>query len=153
LKEPDFSVIAGGGELLARIEPLWYALRGHHADLAPMWRDGLLTAKFVDRKEELIQKSGGGLLVLLAICKQQAVGYCVCSITDSGAGEIDSIYVTSEHRHRGLGRRLMTQAMEWLREKKAKSIVVDVLHGNDDAVRLYERFGFRVRVVRMRHVE
>src|SRR4051812_26209816 len=95
----DFPITAGGPELLDRVAPLWHALRSHHAQMAPAWRDGLLTATFDDRKAGLLAKvagGGGGLLVLLAtagrpdhgVADVPAIGYCVCTVTPCGRGEI-----------------------------------------------------------------
>jgi ribosomal protein S18 acetylase RimI-like enzyme len=132
---------------LDRIAPLWHELREHHAALSPTWRDEFLASNFEKRKAGLIAKSPGGLLVLLATTLDAAVGYCVCSIDETGRGEIDSVFVTASHRRRGIGDQLMTRAMKWFTEREAKPVTVSILAGNDDAVRLYERFGFKPRTV------
>ena len=46
----------------------------------------------------------------------------------------------------------MNRAMDWLREKGAAPIVVEVMAGNTQAAKLYEQFGFRTRTLRMRYV-
>jgi ribosomal protein S18 acetylase RimI-like enzyme len=152
--DPPVAISAGGAERLDRIGPLWYDLRAHHAGLAPMWRDGLLAASFDGRKAELLSKSAGGdLLVLLATTAADAVvGYCVCTVTATGDGEVDSLYVAPSHRRRGVGRELMSRAMAWLGERSPQSIAVEVMACNDNALRLYQRYGFHARTVRMRHV-
>jgi hypothetical protein len=43
--------------------------------------------------------------------------------------------------------------MTWLDERGVHPITVDVLAGNDDAQRLYARYGFHPRTVRMRHIK
>jgi ribosomal protein S18 acetylase RimI-like enzyme len=150
------SLIIGGAELLDRIAPLWHELRGHHASLDPTWRDGLLAANFDDRKAGLIAKSAGGaLLVLLAVAGHDTnhiVAYCVSTITNSGDGEVDSLFVTESHRRRGIGEALMSRSMSWLHERAPRSIAVEVMACNHDALRLYERWGFHARTVRMLHV-
>lgn len=132
---------------LERIRPLWLELREHHAGLPTPWRAEFLASDFDKRKAGLIAKSPGGLLVLLATTVDAAVGYCVCSIDESGRGEIDSLFVTAAHRRRGVGDLLMTHAMKWFVERDAKPVLVSILAGNDDAIRLYERFGFQPRTV------
>jgi ribosomal protein S18 acetylase RimI-like enzyme len=150
------SITAGGAELLDRIARLWHELRSHHASLDPVWRDGLLAATFDDRKAGLLAKSEGGeLLVLLARSVERSehvVGYCVCTVTRTGDGEVDSLFVTESQRRRGIGDVLMSRAMAWLAGRATQSLAVEVMACNADALRLYERYGFRQRTVRMLHV-
>src|SRR5436309_16128013 len=111
----DISTVAGGNELLDRVGPLWSELRSHHAEMFAKWREDLLAATFEQRKAGLIKKGTKGLLVLLAVSGRRDVGYCVCTINENGQSEIDSIYVTEGHRHRGIGKASMEEAMAWLR--------------------------------------
>jgi ribosomal protein S18 acetylase RimI-like enzyme len=152
------TIAAGGAELLDEIGPLWHELRSHHAGLDPVWREGLLAAHFNDRKAGLLAKSAGGgeLLVLLARSADptdpKVVAYCVCTVTAAGDGEVDSLFVTESHRRRGVGDALMSRAMAWLAQRATASLAVEVMACNADALRLYERYGFHQRTVRMLHV-
>ena len=142
----------GAAEQFDRVRPLWLELRQHHAEIAPLWRPGLLAASFEDRREGLLRKAVNGLAVLLATMDGRDAGYCICTIDADRQGEVDSLYVMAEHRRRGLGRALMREAMRWLGDRPTSGIIVDVLSGNDAAMRLYESFGFHARTVRLRHV-
>lgn len=153
----DITFISGGPELLDDIEPLWLMLRAHHAELSPMWRRGLLVADFGERKAGLARKAegGGALLVVLAVRGGEPCGYCVASVNSEGEGEVDSLFVAPEVRRRGIGDAMMTRAMPWLLARTragGQSIGVDVLACNEAALRFYERYGFHLRTVRMRHV-
>jgi ribosomal protein S18 acetylase RimI-like enzyme len=150
--DEPISLIRGGEELLDRVEPLWKQLREHHANVAPIWRGHLLPPDFRPRREYLLSHCAGGLLVLLASSNLQDVGYCVCSISADRDGEIDSLFVAPQYRRRGIATRLMTEGMRWLREQQVQAIFLDVMHGNEDPLKLYERFGFRTRTVRMRYL-
>jgi RimJ/RimL family protein N-acetyltransferase len=52
------------------------------------------------------------------------------------------MFVVSTHRGRGLGTRLMTEAMRWAREQHVERIELTVYPHNDPALALYRRFGF-----------
>jgi ribosomal protein S18 acetylase RimI-like enzyme len=117
-----------------------------------MWRAEFLAATFEGRRDGLLRKAVNGLIVLLATAAGRDVGYCVCTIDEDRQGEIDSIYVVKEHRGRGVGRALMREAMRWLGSRPTRAIIVDVLSGNEDAMRLYKEIGFHARTVRLRHV-
>jgi len=91
--------------------------------------------------------------VLLAVPGgRDPVGYCVSTVDAAGRGEIDSLFIDEQFRGRGLGRKMVSNAMAWLDEKHAKPIAVSVLAGNDAALRLYEKFGFQTRTILLQHV-
>jgi len=53
------------------------------------------------------------------------------------------MYVPSEHRHQGVGRRLVLEALtEAMRRRGTKLVQLTVTHGNVAAQSLYERCGF-----------
>ncbi|MGB7160629.1 MAG: GNAT family N-acetyltransferase [Tepidisphaeraceae bacterium] len=143
----DVSLLNGGAELLDRVEPLWSQLRRHHADLAPQWSASLLATSFKERRAELVGKAG--ILVSMATCHAQDIGYCVSTITSDATGEVDSLYVIPSHRGSGVGHALMSTAMDWFGRQSVRSIVVNVISGNDDAQQFYARYGFLPRTVRL----
>lgn len=148
-RQHGFSLTRGGAELLDRVEPLWLQLRRHHAELAPRWSSGLLSSTFEERRKELLNKSGGGLLVLIATHAGEDIGYCVSTIAADGNGEVDSLYVIPSHRGRGAGHAMMSKTLAWFASRSAQSIAVEVISGNDAAERFYARYGFAQRTVRL----
>jgi mycothiol synthase len=62
----------------------------------------------------------------------------------TGAGVIDSLGTMRDHRHRGVGSAMLAAAIDALRERGAREILLSVDTENVDALGLYERFGFRV---------
>jgi ribosomal protein S18 acetylase RimI-like enzyme len=143
--QDDFSLLTGGAELLDRIDPLWSQLRRHHADLAPQWSASLLATSFQERRAGLVGKGVRGVLVSLATWDGQDIGYCVSTVTSDATGEVDSLYVIPSHRGSGVGHALMSTAMDWFGRRSVRSIVVDVISGNDAAQRFYARYGFLPR--------
>ena len=161
----NFVIAEGGSDLLKEIESLWHALRAHHAALSPTWRASIETATWPARRDALIAKSGGGvggggggaLLVLLAKhggggggVGGDTIGYCVCTISASRQGEVDSLFVSPDFRGGGVGRALMRRAIRWFDEQGADPVVLDVLSDNPVAVSFYEQFGFASRTITMR---
>jgi ribosomal protein S18 acetylase RimI-like enzyme len=144
----EISLQTGGSELLDRIEPLWLQLRQHHAQLSAIWRASVLDSSFGERRAQLQAKATQGLLVVIASSGGCDVGYCTSSI-EKGIGQVDSIYVIDAYRRRGVGQQMMLPTLAWFKESEVKSIIVDVLDGNDAAESLYLRYGFRRRSVRL----
>ena len=145
----EYSLLSGGIELLDRVGPLWSQLRLHHADLAPQWSASLLASSFEERRAGLVGKAARGLLVSLATSRGQDIGYCVSTITADGTGEVDSLYVIPSRRGGGVGHALMSAAMTWFGGQSVRSIIVEVISGNDAAEQFYARYGFLPRTVRL----
>jgi hypothetical protein len=59
-------------------------------------------------------------------------------------GAIQNVGVTPAHRGRGLGTRLLYEALAGFRRAGLQHAYLEVTAQNTGAVRLYERFGFRV---------
>lgn len=70
------------------------------------------------------------------------VGFCKLDFA-AGSGKIDYLIVQPEYRGKGCGTALMDWAMQVFRQKGVKSIEVKVVAGND-AIRLYEKYGFQI---------
>lgn len=128
---------------LERIRPLWERLRAFHAACLPDLRDRLGRMTFEERSDALQRKAAGGLLWLeIAQADGDDIGYCVSTISEAKAGEIDMIYVDEACRGRGVGTALMEHALRWLEERRADPISLSVGVGNEGAIVFYRRFGF-----------
>jgi ribosomal protein S18 acetylase RimI-like enzyme len=88
-----------------------------------------------------------GLSVLLAEEGGELVGFSSCGESrddDAGpaVGEVRSFFVAHGHWGRGVGRALMTAALDSLRERGYTEATVWSFAANDRANRFYERAGF-----------
>jgi ribosomal-protein-alanine N-acetyltransferase len=79
---------------------------------------------------------------LVAEMRGRVVGYVMAS-SRNGEGEILSISVMPEFRRKGIGRRLMERAIEYLRGKGVDRIGLEVREGNEEAIKFYEKLGFK----------
>jgi ribosomal protein S18 acetylase RimI-like enzyme len=144
--EIEYTETGKGG--LDLITPLWYRLNGHHGNLSQHFSDQYPRNTFARRKQELLEKSGGGdMHVGLArdTAAGELVGYCVSTVSATGDGEIDSIYIEEEYRRCGIGHSLMRMALDWMGKHAVKKLVVQVIVGNEEAQAFYQRYGFYPR--------
>jgi GNAT superfamily N-acetyltransferase len=58
-------------------------------------------------------------------------------------GIVRDLYVVSGRRGEGIGSRLLDHAEATLRDRGVDVVAVEAVAGNDDAVRFYERRGYR----------
>ena len=63
--------------------------------------------------------------------------------TGARIAEIESLAVTAERRGEGIGSALMDAVERELAARGLDDVILGVLPGNADAIRLYERRGFR----------
>jgi len=78
----------------------------------------------------------------------RVVGYVVADLVPNhgeGIGHVKDLAVASECRGRGVGSRLLGRALRALVDQGAGSVKLEVRQSNDDARKLYERFGFEHR--------
>lgn len=149
---PIATFLTGNSELLDRVEPLWLELRAHHSAASFRFGEQLRSTSFADRRVGLIAKAPLGLLTILAIVDGKDVGYVVSSISADRQGDINSLFVQSDHRRSGIGQSLVRQSLDWFQSHSISSISVEVLVGNEAALPFYERFGFYPRTHRLRRI-
>jgi ribosomal protein S18 acetylase RimI-like enzyme len=154
--EPQVRV--GSVEDLPLVEPLWVAVHHRHAqtmpELAPFVSDAETWTIREALYRELLAKPD--TLLLLAFAGDGAIGYGLAHVlaleatwipdtwqTGQRIGEIESLSVLPEYRGSGLGSVLLDRLETHLRGRGARDLILGVLPGNDDAIRLYERRGYR----------
>jgi len=151
-------VRTGGADDLDIVEPLWVAVHHQHAqtmpELAPYVSDDETWRERRALYEELLAKPE--TLLLTASVDDRVIGYGLAHVmavedtwvadtwaTGHRIGEIESLSVLPEFRGSGLGGQLLTRLEDHLRASGVDDLVLGVLPGNRDALRLYERRGYR----------
>ena len=64
-------------------------------------------------------------------------------------GHINSVFVTSEHRGKGVGTALVNEAIKWIKSQGVELCTLGVVEGNSDAKASYEKLGFRPERTKM----
>jgi ribosomal protein S18 acetylase RimI-like enzyme len=143
---------------LPLLEPLWVSVHHRHAEsmpeLAPYVDDRETWAVRSTMYEELLAKPD--TILFLAIDGDSAVGYGLAHVlavadtwiadtwrTGGRIGEIESLAVLPSHRGQGIGTRLLEALESELATIGIRDLILGVLAGNDDAIRLYRRRGYR----------
>ncbi|MCR3957027.1 MAG: GNAT family N-acetyltransferase, partial [Gudongella sp.] len=69
------------------------------------------------------------------------IGYCISTISDVN-GEIASIHIDESYRGIGVGRRLVVDHLNWMKEGKCKTMGVTVSQENVSTISFYKKLGF-----------
>ena len=136
-----------GAENLDTIAELWQKLRLLHQERSTYFKEYFSTFTWEDRKKDLLDRAkNGAVLIETAIVNDKLIGYCVSSVNDKKAGEIESIYIEKEYRGRHIGNHFMKTALSWLDSLGVKRKIIGVAVGNEQAFRFYRKYGFYPRV-------
>lgn len=148
----------GSTDDLDILEPLWGAVHHRHAATMPELRPYVSDDQTWQMRRTLYADllAKPGTVLLLASIDDRVIGYGLAHVlavqdtwiadtwaTGPRIGEIESLSVLPEFRGSGLGTHLLAQLEERLRASGVDDLVLGVLPGNHDALRLYERLGYR----------
>jgi ribosomal protein S18 acetylase RimI-like enzyme len=151
------NVTRGSAADIPALEPLWVAVHHQHAasmpELGPYVSDAQTWEQQRAIYEELFAKSG--TVLLLAHVDGALVGYAVAHVmpvretwiydtweTGDRIGELEAIGVLPGHRGQGIGSALLDAVDRELEALGVRDVILGVLPGNTDAMRLYARRGF-----------
>ncbi len=82
--------------------------------------------------------------LLVADIGSRVAGYIVTMDLDERTGKIISFAVRPEYRRMGIGSMLLKKAIERLKARGKKRVLLEVRVSNEPAQRLYKKFGFKI---------
>jgi len=155
---PALRIVEGSALDIPALEPLWVGV--HHAheasmpELAPYVSDAETWAELRRHYELLFEKPD--TILLLAYDGDDLVGYALSHVlavaetfipdtwrTGERIGEFESLAVRESHRGQGIGSALLDAVDEAFDARGVCDVIVGALAGNEGALRLYARRGFR----------
>ncbi|GGK82453.1 GNAT family N-acetyltransferase [Mangrovihabitans endophyticus] len=107
-----------------------------------------------DFRRRVTQASaGGGLAQFVADPGGPLIGHAGGTVLpeEPGVTVVFAVYITPAHRGTGVLAELVETVAAWSREHGRTELMLEVVVGNDRAVRAYERLGFTDTGVRVRH--
>jgi ribosomal protein S18 acetylase RimI-like enzyme len=150
-----FAYRVSGAEGLDDIRPLWEKLRAHYSPFLSPFGHETPPFIFEPRKQEIVAKAAPGKtrVELVSIVSEAVdIAYCVSTVSPSGRGELDSMFVEERCRGRGIGSELVRHALAWMESAEASSKVVTVAYANERVLAFYRRFGFHARAILLQQI-
>jgi ribosomal protein S18 acetylase RimI-like enzyme len=155
---PAVRIVNGAAEDIPSLEPLWIAVHHVHEasmpELAPYVSDAETWAERRALYESVFEKPD--TVLLLALDGDELVGYALSHVlpleetwiadtwrTGRRIAEVESLAVRESHRGQGIGSALLDAIDEALEAQGIRDVFVGALAGNEGALRLYRRRGFR----------
>jgi ribosomal protein S18 acetylase RimI-like enzyme len=99
---------------------------------------------------DLINKENN--ILFIAEEKKEFMGFINGRIEkygDSKWTEMDVLFVSEKHRKKGIGKALTIKLERYAKLKKCKKIKLEVNKENKNAIKLYEKNGFRISKLKM----
>ena len=133
------------------LEPLWRSLMDRHREIWEVVPMRAYEDSWPRRKAQYREwLAPPGSFALVARRGEGAVGYVLVGIHEADEtytmgerlAEIHTLAVLPGDRDRGLGAALLDEAESRLLADGVVDVLVGTMHGNDDALRFYERRGF-----------
>jgi ribosomal protein S18 acetylase RimI-like enzyme len=152
------TIARAGAEALDRLRPLWLALHHHHQAvggerLGPYVDDD---ASWAARRALYVDFLAGGGFAILAERDGALIGYALVAVKTSAetelddtwragdrVAEIETLVVLPEARGSGVGSMLLDAVDAELEDLRIHDVLIAAFVTNVDAIRLYERRGFR----------
>jgi ribosomal protein S18 acetylase RimI-like enzyme len=145
----DFTVRRGHRKDAPDAARLWVRSAEEHAVHDPVYLPSRDAEKIMRRFLADISGSGHSCLLVSEV-DGETVGFLSGELREGSPAferktwaAVEDIYVTPEHRSRGIGRALMRAFEEWAGEKKADGISLQSAARNERARKFYDRMGFR----------
>lgn len=147
------------GEIGARdldiVGPLWEKLRKHQEVRSHHFTQHYASRTWKARKTELLEKAGTGA-IRINLAKEldsgEVIAYCVSTVSANGEGCLESIFIEPNYRENAIGHNLMQKALDWMNDKQAKTIVLEVGVGNEAVFSFYHRYNFYPRTIVLQQV-
>jgi ribosomal protein S18 acetylase RimI-like enzyme len=154
----DVAITRAGAEALDRLQALWLELHHHHQAvggpaLGPYVDDDASWTACRATYARLLARDG---FVVLAERGDDLVGYALVAVmpatetilddtwrTGESIAEIETVCVAPSERGRGIGTALLDRVDEELEAAGIADVLIGAVATNTDAIRLYERRGFR----------
>ena len=76
--------------------------------------------------------------------KDHALAGFAHAVLDASGCKLDKLYVHPAHQRRGIGTALIRWVVDWARAQQACRLWLQVNRGNTQAIRAYEKVGFRI---------
>lgn len=132
-----------------------YRVSGFNKHLRPIRYEDIPEAYFENSFNELLS---GDNFFSVAEEDGRVIGYIEAEIAEScekelyeitKTGHINSIFVFGSYRGKGVGTRLISEAIDWMKSRGLQICTLGVVSGNDEAMASYQKLGFSVERIKM----
>lgn len=133
------------------IKNLWEKNRKYHEDLSEDFGYIYSGLVFEERMIPFSLFDNANIKITVAenLIDKNIVGYCISTIKGN-EGETQSLHVAKDVRGLGIGKCLMNNHINWMKNQGCKNIVLTVSFDNKNTIDFYKFLGFKENTIEMR---
>jgi ribosomal protein S18 acetylase RimI-like enzyme len=132
------------------VKDLWEKNRIYHEKLSKYFGDTYTNLIFEDRIKHFSNFDCNHMKITIAEDSEKLIlGYCISTI-DGIAAETHSLHVAEEARGLGIGKNLMNNHIEWMKNNNCTNIIIKVEYENSNTINFYNGLGFKENIIEMR---
>jgi ribosomal protein S18 acetylase RimI-like enzyme len=64
-------------------------------------------------------------------------------------GYISNLYILEQYRKKGIGKKLIERSLDWLKKNNTEYVSLEIHIDNEDAKKIYKKFGFKNYTLKM----
>lgn len=113
----------------------------YHYNLNGPYKERFLRINEVNFEEFMKKKKKS--ITYVAIIQDTIIGFTSAYINNHNEGFVEDLFISEEYRGKTIGTKLFTELLNWLQENKAETVDVHVSIGNENAMKFYEKRGFK----------
>lgn len=135
------------------IKELWDKNRKYHENISENFGHLYSNLVFEERINPFSLFDEDHIKVSIAENKNtgELLGYCISTYKGTD-GETQSLHVNENARNSGIGKMLMNEHINWMKDNGCKTIILTVASENTNTIEFYKTLGFKANTVEMRLV-
>lgn len=123
------------------IKNLWEKNREYHERSSEYFKELYASLSFDQRIKAFRVSDEEAIKITVVKSGSEYIGYCISTINED-EGRIQSLHVIEANRGQGIGKKLVTKHIEWMKEKACQVIGVRASQENKSTIFFYKMLGF-----------
>ncbi len=113
----------------------------YHYNLNGPYKERFLRINEINFQEFMKKKSKS--MTYVAVKQNTIIGFSSAYINNHNEGFVEDLFIVEKYRNKSIGTKLFKKLLDWLQENEAETINVHVSIGNENAMKFYEKNGFK----------
>lgn len=124
-----------------KLKDIVYEQQLYHYNLNGPYKERFLKINETNFEEFMKKKKMS--VTYVAMIENKIIGFTSAYINNHNEGFVEDLFILEEYRAKKIGTKLFTKLLNWLDENNAETVDVHVSIGNENAMKFYEKNGFK----------
>lgn len=134
------------------IKPLWESNRKFHEESSTFFGQSYKKITFEEKRNYFYSLKEESIKITVSMVDKHCIGYCL-SFVNNDIGEVNSLHVHYNYRGNGVGEKLVSEHIKWMKDRGCLQIGVNVSQENSKTISFYKKLGFFPNTIYMQQKE